>query len=74
MTATPLKRVLKVIATANELGSTFQCKLDSQKRCKSCKNTQQLRVRVGRDTLRVRAVDQAGNIDRSTTKASWVTT
>ena len=70
---TPLRRVVKVVATADEAGSRFQCRLDGQKRFRSCEATQKLHVGVGSHTLRVRAVDRGGNIDRSPAKVSWVT-
>ena len=68
-----LKRVVRVTAISTEAGSTFQCKLDRHKRFTSCKSTQKLRVRPGRHTLRLRAIDAAGNVDPTPAKASWVT-
>lgn len=71
--ATPRKRVVRMVATANEAGAVFQCKLDARKQFRSCKPSQKLRVRPGRHTLRVRAIDPAGNVDRSPARASWTT-
>lgn len=68
----PRKRVVRVVATANEDGSKFQCRLDDRTRFTACKPTRKLRVRPGRHTLRVRAVDNAGNIDRSPARAIWI--
>lgn len=50
---------------SNEPGSTFECKLDKRpfKKCRSSKTFK--RLRPGRHTLKVRAVDLSGNVDKS---------
>lgn len=57
--------------SSNELGSTFQCKLDggAWKSCKSAKSYGNLRT--GTHMFRVRARDKAGNVDRSPAKRTW---
>jgi len=50
---------------SNERGSTFRCRLD-KRRFRRCRSVVRLRhLRRGRHTLRVFAVDAAGNRDRS---------
>jgi hypothetical protein len=51
--------------SSNEPGSTFQCKLDKRpfKKCRSSKALK--RLKPGRHTFKVRAVDLNGNIDKS---------
>lgn len=59
------KRIWLFRLTANELGSTFRCKLD-KRRYRRCKPPLRLRhLKPGRHVLRVFAVDTAGNRDRS---------
>ncbi len=50
---------------SNEPGSTFQCKLDKRpfKKCRSSKTFK--RLKPGKHTLKVRAVDPSGNVDQS---------
>jgi hypothetical protein len=66
------KRVLKRMPpiwifsfSSNEPGSTFQCKLDKRpfKKRRSSKTLK--RLKPGKHTLRVRAVDPSGNVDKS---------
>lgn len=55
---------------ANEKGATFQCKLD-RKRFRKCTSPHRMRVRRGKHTFRVRAIDAAGNRDKSPAKARF---
>lgn len=66
------KRVLKQMPpiwifnfSSNEPGSTFQCKVDKRpfKTCQASKTIK--RLKPGKHTLRARAVDPSGNIDKS---------
>jgi hypothetical protein len=56
---------------STEKRSSFQCKLDrtSWQRCKSPMRYR--RVKVGKHTFQVRAMDQAGNVDRTPAKRIW---
>ncbi|HVD41803.1 MAG TPA: calcium-binding protein [Solirubrobacterales bacterium] len=49
---------------ANEPGSRFRCKLD-RKPYRGCTSPRPYRVKAGRHTFRVFAIDRAGNRDRS---------
>ena len=49
---------------ANEAGSHFRCQID-RKPYRPCRSPRVFGVFVGRHTVRVRAVDAAGNVDRS---------
>lgn len=72
ITKGPKKRTFKRRATfgfrSNEAGSRFTCKLD-QKRWQSCTSPKSYKVKPGRHTFRVRAIDPAGNADP--TPAVW---
>lgn len=50
--------------TSNEPGSRFRCKLDG-KPYRGCTSPRAYRVKAGRHTFRVFAIDRAGNRDRS---------
>jgi hypothetical protein len=56
---------------STEKRSTFQCKLDrtSWQRCRSPMRYR--RVKVGKHTFQVRAMDRAGNVDRTPAKRIW---
>jgi hypothetical protein len=56
---------------SNEAGSTFQCKLDGRgwKKCGSPKTYNNLKP--GKHTFKVKARDQAGNVDSTPAKRSW---
>ncbi len=49
---------------ANEAGSTFRCKLD-RSAFRPCRSPRRYRLRLGVHTLRVFAIDPAGNRDRT---------
>jgi hypothetical protein len=53
--------------SADEPGSTFECKLD-RKRFRPCDSPRRLRVDDGKHKFRVRATDAAGNTDPSAAK------
>ena len=49
---------------ANEAGSTFRCRLDKGS-FRPCRSPRRYRLALGKHTLRVFAIDRAGNRDRS---------
>jgi Bacterial Ig domain/Bacterial cadherin-like domain len=55
---------------STEAGSKFACKLD-RKPFRPCPATKTFVVRPGRHTLRVRATDAAGNVDRTPAIYRW---
>ena len=55
---------------ADEPGATFGCRLD-RRTWRSCDSPQRYRVRPGRHTFRVRAVDAARNVDASPAVRRW---
>ncbi|MFA6298157.1 MAG: hypothetical protein WC642_03260 [Nocardioides sp.] len=61
-------RVAKFAFKSSKRGSRFKCKVDG-KPWKTCSSPYQVRVRPGRHTFRVRAIDAAGNVDP--TPAIW---
>jgi hypothetical protein len=63
-----LKRMPPILIfkfSSNEPGSTFQCKFDKRPfvKCRSSKTFK--RLKPGKHTLKVRAVDSSGNVDKS---------
>ena len=65
------KRSVKFKFKSSEKGSTFKCSLDG-KRFRSCKSPKKLkRLKKGRHIFRVRAIDAAGNVDRSPVKRKF---
>jgi hypothetical protein len=57
--------------SSNEVGSTFQCKLD-RGRWTACKSPKTYRnLKKGLHTFQVRAKDRAGNLDRTPAKKTW---
>lgn len=48
----------------------FECKLDRRK-FKRCAAHTRFRVRLGRHLLRVRAIDRAGNVDKTPARFAW---
>lgn len=56
---------------STEAGSTFQCKLD-RKPWRSCKSPKTYRnLNEGKHTFKVKAKDQAGNVDPTPAKRTW---
>jgi hypothetical protein len=70
----PKKKVAKKKAKfafhSTEAGSTFQCSLDGAAFA-PCSSPLKLKVGKGKHTLRVRAVDAAGNVDPTPAKHRW---
>jgi len=56
--------------TADEEGATFRCKLD-RGRYKKCSSPHKLRVKPGKHTVQVQAVDAAGNRDKTPAKVTF---
>lgn len=57
--------------TSTEPGSTFQCKLDGKK-WSSCKSPKTYKgLKEGKHTVKVKAIDAAGNVDPTPAKRSW---
>ena len=73
-TKKPAKRGHKVLAKfgfgSTEAGSTFLCKLDREP-FRSCTSPYSKTVAAGRHTLEVKAVDTAGNADKTPATFSW---
>lgn len=60
--------VARFAFTSNETGSRFQCSLDGS-RFRACKSPKRYRgLRPGKHVFRVRAIDAAGNVDRTPVK------
>jgi hypothetical protein len=58
--------------TSNERGSQFQCKTDWRKGWWSCRSPKRYSpLKAGRHTFEVRAIDRAGNVDRTPAKKVW---
>ena len=64
-------RTARFTFRSNEAGSRFQCKLDkgAWKACSSPKTYRNLKK--GSHTFQVRAIDRAGNLDRTPSKRAW---
>jgi Ca2+-binding RTX toxin-like protein len=58
------RRTVSFSFASNEANSTFRCRLD-RKPFKPCRSPRRYSVRLGRHTVRIFAVDAAGNRDRS---------
>jgi len=69
-TASAFRRVVFGFRS-NEPGARFRCKLD-RRRFRPCRSPRAYRVRLGRHTFRVFAIDAAGNRDRSPARFSFV--
>jgi DNA-binding beta-propeller fold protein YncE len=70
--ATTSSRIARFRFSSTERGSQFQCKPDWKKGWSSCRSrTTFTQLRPGRHTLLVRAVDKAGNVDRTPAKKVW---
>ena len=64
------KRKAKFSFSSTETGSSFKCKLD-RKAFKPCSSPRTVKVKPGKHTFQVAAVDSAGNRDLSPAKFSW---
>ncbi len=60
---------VRFVFRSSEKGSRLSCKLDKGK-WKACKSPKSYKVKPGKHTVRVRAIDKAGNVDK--TPAKWV--
>ncbi len=68
-------RIARFKFSSTERGSQFQCKPDWKKGWSSCRSpTTYTQLRPGRHTFLVRAVDKAGNVDRTPAKKVWTVT
>jgi hypothetical protein len=73
--ATTSSRIARFKFSSTERGSQFQCKPDWKKGWSSCRSpTTYTQLRPGRHTFLVRAVDKAGNLDRTPAKKVWTVT
>jgi photosystem II stability/assembly factor-like uncharacterized protein len=63
------KRKVKFVFVSSEAGSTFECKIDRVKRYSACRSPLKKKMRPGKHSFSVRAVDPAGN--RDATPAIW---
>lgn len=72
---TTTSRAARFTFTSTERGSEFQCKPDWQKLWSSCRSPKRYSpVRPGSHSFLVRAVDSAGNVDRTPAKYVWTVT
>lgn len=55
---------------SSEAGSRFECKLD-RGRCRACPAPKRVKVKPGRRTIHVRAIDAAGNRDATPAVDRW---
>jgi subtilisin-like proprotein convertase family protein len=69
---TTSRRTVTFKFKSSEGGSTFQCKL-GRKAYKKCSSPFSITVGLGTHTLRVRAIDKAGNKDATPVAYSWRT-
>jgi hypothetical protein len=69
---TTRSRTAKFVFRSTERGSEFQCKPDWRKRWASCRSPKSYgRLRPGAHSFLVRAIDPAGNADRTPAKRVW---
>lgn len=61
---------LAVFTFGADESAHYECKLDRRK-FKPCGTRTRLHVKLGRHTLRVRAIDRAGNVDATPARFSW---
>jgi DNA-binding beta-propeller fold protein YncE len=72
---TTTSRAARFTFTSTERGSDFQCKPDWQRLWSSCSSPKRYSpVRPGSHSFEVRAVDSAGNVDRTPAKHVWTVT
>jgi hypothetical protein len=64
LTITSARVRVKFAFASSEPGSTFQCKLDKGA-FRACSSPKAYKVKPGRHTFRVRAIDAAGNVDET---------
>jgi hypothetical protein len=70
--ATTSSRIARFRFTSSERGSQFQCKPEWKPSWSSCRSPiTYTQLRPGRHTLLVRAVDKAGNVDRTPARKAW---
>jgi hypothetical protein len=68
-------RTVRFKFRSTERGSDFQCKPDWRKRWTSCRSPKSYaNLRRGRHSFLVRAIDRAGNVDRTPAKRVWSVT
>ena len=69
---TTKSRTVRFKFRSSERGSDFQCKPDWRKRWTSCRSPKSYKnLRRGRHSFQVRAIDRAGNVDRTPAKKVW---
>lgn len=69
---TTRSRAVRFVFRSTERGSDFQCRPDWRKRWASCQSPKRYgRLRPGPHSFQVRAIDPAGNVDRSPAKRVW---
>jgi hypothetical protein len=67
----PKGKTARFTFTSTEAGSSFQCKLD-KKAWASCKSPKSYKkLKKGKHTFLVRAIDKVGNVDATPAKRSW---
>ncbi|HET8873150.1 MAG TPA: hypothetical protein VFM83_05645, partial [Gaiellaceae bacterium] len=70
--ATTSARTARFKFTSTERGSQFQCKTDWRKGWWTCRSPKRYSpLRPGRHTFEVRAIDRAGNVDRTPARKVW---
>jgi hypothetical protein len=57
--------------TSTEPGSIFECSLDGRTQFKACTSPLTVKVKKGKHTFSVQAIDQAGNADSSLATDGW---
>jgi hypothetical protein len=67
-------RTVRVKVRSTVPGSTFQCRMDAQKKFRRCRPSQKLTVRIGEHLLQIRAIGPSGLPDPTPAKIRWVTT
>ena len=67
---TTTRHLAKFRFVSTEAGSTFSCKLD-RKRYRRCHSPARFTVGLGRHALKVKAIDAAGNADRTPAVYRW---
>jgi DNA-binding beta-propeller fold protein YncE len=72
---TTKSRTVRFKFRSTERGSDFQCKPDWRKRWASCRSPKTYaNLRRGKHSFLVRAIDSAGNVDRTPAKRLWTVT